>query len=138
MRALGYEPGLWAAPYLVVEDTNLAKEHPEWLLRYEDGTLQRGNRNACVLDPTYPGVCDFLEETFRRLTFDYGYTYYKLDFMRAVVREMKGYRGDDKPKLKFYDPTVTRVEAYRKGLEAIRRGMGPDAYITMCGGNFGG
>ena len=39
---------------------------------------------------------------------------------------------------KFYDPTKTRLEAYRLGLEAIRRGTGPKAYLAVCGGHYGG
>jgi hypothetical protein len=39
---------------------------------------------------------------------------------------------------KFYDSTKTRLEAYRMGLEAIRRGTGPDAYLAVCGGHYGG
>jgi hypothetical protein len=37
----------------------------------------------------------------------------------------------------FYDRSATSLEAYRKGLEAIRRGTGNDAYISVCGGHYG-
>jgi len=84
---------------------------------------------AWILDPTYPGVCDHLENVYRRLANDYGFSYFKFDFMRSV------FIYDN---IKFYDPHVTRLEAYRMGLEAIRKGVGPDAYISVCGGHFGG
>jgi len=41
-------------------------------------------------------------------------------------------------RVRFYNPNVTRLEAYRMGLEAIRRGTGPDAYLSVCGGHYGG
>jgi alpha-galactosidase len=49
--------------------------------------------------------------------------------MRAVFLE-----GD----YQFFNPHINRLEAYRMGLEAIRRGVGDDAYISVCGGHFGG
>ena len=42
------------------------------------------------------------------------------------------------PGIRFRDPSATRLDAYRRGLEAIRRGAGPDAYLCVCGGHFGG
>jgi hypothetical protein len=74
-------------------------------------------------------VCEHLEDTYRRLTNDWGFTYHKLDFMQRVVSEKRA---------RFYDQSATRLEAYRRGLEAIRRGAGPDVYISVCGGHFGG
>ncbi|MHC4647861.1 MAG: alpha-amylase family protein, partial [Planctomycetota bacterium] len=87
------------------------------------------SRPNYILDTTYPGVCEHLEDTYRRLTNDWGFTYHKLDFMQRVVSEKRA---------RFYDQSATRLEAYRRGLEAIRRGAGPDVYISVCGGHFGG
>jgi len=127
---LGYRPGIWNCPYIARLESKMAQEHPEWLLRLEDGTphIFRVNGYNYVLDPTYPGVCDFWEDMFRRITHDWGFTYHKLDFMRAVFMD---------PEIKFHNPFVTRLEAYQMGLEAIRRGAGPDAYISVCGGHYG-
>jgi hypothetical protein len=132
IRSLGYKPGIWSCPYLVDFNSNLAKTHPEWLLKDAAGDriiFFMNNIDHWVLDLTFPGVCDFLEESYRKLSADWGYEYFKFDFMRAVFLE----KGQ-----KFYDPKVTRLEAYRMGLEAIRRGTGPDAYISVCGGHYGG
>jgi len=131
IRQTGYQPGLWTCPYIADPDSQLVKERPEWLLKHTDGSPHFYNKKFPVLDPTYPGVCDHLEEIYRRLTFDDGFTYHKLDFMRAVIQ-----CKEEKP-IRFYNPAVTRVEAYRQGLEAIRRGTGPDAYISVCGGHYG-
>ena len=131
IKESGYQPGIWTAPYSVDMSSDLAKEHPEWLLKTTADTLIIFGYavKAWILDPTYPGVTNHLESVFRRLKNDYGFTYFKLDFMRSV------FVFDN---LKFYDPTVTRLEAFRLGLEAIRRGVGSDAYISVCGGHFGG
>jgi alpha-galactosidase len=132
IRTLGYKPGIWSCPYLVDFKSVLAEKHPEWLLKDEKGetiTFTMNKIDHWVLDLTFPGVCDFLEETYRKLAHDWGYEYFKFDFMRSVFLQ-KGQR--------FYDPTKTRLEAYHMGLEAIRRGTGPDAYLAVCGGHYGG
>ncbi|MBN2411662.1 alpha-galactosidase [candidate division KSB1 bacterium] len=132
IRALGYIPGIWSCPYLVDFNSNLAAQHPEWLLKDKHGErilFRMNDLDHWVLDTTFPGVCDYLEEAYRKLSDDWGYEYFKFDFMRAIFLD-KGQR--------FFDPYATRLEAYRMGLEAIRRGVGPDAYISVCGGHYGG
>lgn len=127
----GYKPGIWTCPVVVHSGSTLAAEHPEWILRLDDGTayLYGGSRANYILDPTYPGVSDWLEGLFRRLRYDWGFVYFKLDFMQKLV---------DNKRVVFYDRSATRLEAYRRVLEAIRRGVGPDAYISVCGGHYGG
>jgi hypothetical protein len=131
IRDAGFTPGIWTCPFLVAPYSRLAQDRPEWLLRFDDGTLHHFRMDGVhhVLDPTYPGVADFLEDLYRRLTHDWGFAYHKLDFLRAVFMTRR---------IRFHDPTVTRLEAYRRGLEAVRRGLGPDAYLSVCGGHYGG
>lgn len=131
IRALGYRPGIWTCPFLAKTHSQLAKDHPDWLLKRDDGepVLFQMDGTSYVLDPTYPGVARHLEELFRTMTEDWGFTYHKLDFLRAVFMETNA---------RYYDRSVTRLEAYERGLSAVRRGAGPDAYISVCGGHYGG
>ena len=48
----------------------MVQEHPEWLLRLKDGSphIFYVDGPNYALDPTYPGVCDFWEDMFRRMT----------------------------------------------------------------------
>ena len=125
---LGYGPALWTAPYTVHPESPLAKEHPDWMATTADGE-RYDYMNGYVLDTTAPGACDHLEQLYRTLTRDWGYRYHKFDFMRGIFNN---------PGIRFRDPSATRLDAYRRGLEAIRRGAGPDAYLCVCGGHFGG
>lgn len=154
IRAAGYRPGFWTCPYVIEPGSKLAKEHPAWLLRRRDGkpVIFRGQRKTppprvnpedpegeplfqviiddfYLLDPTHPGAEEYLEDLYRRLTEDYGFTYHKFDFMRAVFGDAEAV---------FFDPSATRLQAYRRGLAAIRRGAGPQAYLAVCGGHYGG
>lgn len=62
-----------------------------------------------------------LTQLFRTMRNDWGVTYFKLDanFWGAI-------HGG-----RFYDKTATRIEAYRRGMEAILKGSG-DAFILGC------
>jgi hypothetical protein len=131
INSAGYTAGIWTAPFLVDGESDLAKKHPAWLLKNSKGILCKFNMNGrdhFIFDLTYPGVCEYLEEQFRKISLDWGYDYFKFDFMRSVFID-----SDQQ----FFDKTATSLEAYRKGLEAIRRGVGKDAYISVCGGHYG-
>ncbi len=132
INELGYVAGIWTCPYLVSPESNLAKKHPEWLVKKSNGdyyTFRMNGLQHYVFDPTYPGALEYLEESYRKISRDWGYNYFKFDFMRAIFLDLD---------FQLHDPKVTRLEAYRTGLEAIRRGVGKDAYISVCGGHFGG
>jgi alpha-galactosidase len=74
-----------------------------------------------ALDGTHPEARAHLENVFRVMRRDWGVTYFKLDanFWGAM------------PGGRLHDPAATRVEAYRRGMEAVRRGAG-DAFILGC------
>ena len=131
ITSIGYTAGIWTAPFLVDGESDLAKNHPGWLLKNSKGTrctFKMNDRDHFILDLTYPGVCGYLEEQFRKISQDWGYKYYKFDFLRSVFID-----SDQQ----FYDKSATSLEAYRRGLEAIRSGTGKDAYISICGGHYG-
>jgi alpha-galactosidase len=130
IRAAGFDAGIWVAPFLVRPDSRLFREQPGWLLRTARGRL----RNACwnpawslgwpayALDTTHPEVLDWLRELGRTLAGQWGYRILKLDFLYAAA--LPGVR---------HDPTATRAQALRRGLEASREGAGDDAFLLGCG-----
>ena len=132
IMALGYTPGIWTCPFIIDKDADIVKDKPEWLLKNSKGEyciFPMGPVDHFILDLTYPGVTQYLEDNYRKFSKDWGYKYFKFDFTRAT------YSNVDQ---QFYDKTMTSLEAYRNGLEAIRRGVGADSYISICGGHYGG
>jgi alpha-galactosidase len=126
----GAEPALWVAPFIAEKDSRLFKDHPDWFMQDADGkplpsdkvTFQGWRRGPWyALDGTNPAVQRFLEDLFRILRQMWGVTFFKLDanFWGA----MHG--------AKLHDAKATRIEAYRRGMEAIRKGAG-DAFILGC------
>ncbi|MFC1716182.1 glycoside hydrolase family 36 protein [Candidatus Poribacteria bacterium] len=131
IRNAGYIPGIWTCAFLMEPRSRTAYHHPEWWLRKRDGSPVRfsmNNMQNLVLDTTRPDVLEFIEQLYRWLTHELGFVYHKVDFTRAVVID---------PDVVFHDQTKNRAEAYRMGIGAIRRGIGEDAYLNVCGGLYG-
>ncbi len=132
ITGLGFTPGIWVAPFIASSVSDVAREHPDWLVRDRSGELVSpdgwGDELPWhVLDGTHPEVQAHLEHVFRTITREWGYPYVKLDAMD---------RGAP-PGAVFHDPRATRIEAYRRGFEAIRRGCGDDTFILGCNAIFG-
>lgn len=139
MRALaeeisstGMAPGIWTAPFLAAESSAIAREHPDWITRHPPtGKPSKAMFNpawdgwALALDTTNPAVLDHVRTTFRTLR-DWGFGYHKIDFCYSAALVARR-----------HDPTKTRAEALRMGLEAVREGIGNDAYLLGCGCPFG-
>lgn len=124
VRAEGLAIGLWLAPFLVDEQSELFKTHPEWFVRDADGQALRHTQlgvrgTTVVLDPTHPGAAAHLRQLFARLA-GYGYGLFKLDFLYAGA--LPGIRHED----------VTGLEALHRGLQLVREGA-PKAHVNLCG-----
>lgn len=87
--------------------------------------MQNWNQNCYALDLTRPEVIDWLKLVFRTVCDDWGFDYVKIDFIYAGA--VDGIR---------HDPEVTRAQAYRQGLEAIREAVG-DRFVLACGNPIG-
>lgn len=126
----GLLPGLWLAPFIVHPKSRLAKEHPEWLLRKANGKPANAgfvwNALDYGLDLTVPEALDYACSVVRTASKDWGYPYLKLDFLYAAA--LKGC---------YKDPTVTRAQVLRKGMEAIREAVGKEVTILGCGAPLG-
>lgn len=129
IRGSGREAGIWTAPFLAAPQSAVAGEHPEWFLKDSAGVpirFRMGGQDNYILDPTADGVAAWFTEVYQRLQ-SWGFQYHKLDFMRVV--------GLSKDAI-FADPGITRAEAYRRGLAAIRAALGGEGYILACGGFY--
>jgi alpha-galactosidase len=130
IRRRGFQPAIWVAPFIAEEASHVFQEHRDWFVKDAGGAPLRSDRVTFggwrrgpwyALDGTHPEVQQHFEQLFRTMRTDWGCTYFKLDanFWGA----MHGGR--------FHDPGATRVEAYRRGMQAVRRGAG-DSFILGC------
>lgn len=130
IRKQGFQPAIWVAPFIAEAGSHLFQQHPDWFMKGEDGkplpsdkvTFQGWRHGPWyALDGTNPEVQKHLETVFRTMRRDWGVTYFKLDanFWGAM-------HGG-----KLSDPKATRIEAYRRGMQAVLKGAG-DSFILGC------
>jgi alpha-galactosidase len=138
IREAGRRPGIWVAPFLVGARSQIARDHPGWLVGGPDAPVDAGrnwDQDLYALDVTDAGAAGYLRAVFGRLA-GYGFDYYKLDFLyagaldgpraagaRAVSSRADGARADGGQAL----------PAYRAGLRLIRDTVGPNPYLLGCG-----
>ncbi|GGT49747.1 glycoside hydrolase family 36 protein [Streptomyces coeruleorubidus] len=124
IRSRSRRAGIWTAPFLVDPASELAAEHPDWLVRDTAGGFAHAGRNwghdLRVLDTTHPDAAAWLTEVFTTLRAE-GYDYFKADFLYAGA--LHGVRHAD----------VDPLTAYRSGIRLIRDAIGPDSYLLGCG-----
>jgi alpha-galactosidase len=141
IKAAGFKAGLWLAPFLVSKYSKLFKAHDDWIIRDSKGKPIWGvwpfmgassllgaifKDRVYALDLTHPEVQVWLGNLFKTLVDEIGFEYLKIDFIYAGA--MEGIR---------YNKKMTRIQAYRKGLEIIREAMGDKTFLLGCGAPFG-
>jgi len=130
ISACGLLPAIWVGPFVAAQKSHVLAEHPDWFVQGPDGKPLDSSKIGFggwkgpwwCLDGSNPAASQYLEEVFRTMRAKYGFTYFKLDanYWGAI------HSG------KHFDPKATRVEAYRRGMEAVVRGAGPGAVILGC------
>jgi len=127
--AAGHRPGIWTAPFAASSASRLYAEHPDWILRDQQGNplvaWQHWGVDVYGLDLSLPVVQEWLREVFRTMAEDWDFQFFKVDFLFAAA--MSGVR---------HDPGMTRAQALRKGLEIVRAAIG-DRFLLGCGAPLG-
>lgn len=84
VRGLGMEFGLWVEPEMVNLDSELAREHPEWILRGR-GELPVPARQQYVLDLANDEAWQYLLERLDTLLAEHDIAYLKWDHNRDLL-----------------------------------------------------
>lgn len=92
VRAHGMEFGLWVEPEMVNPDSNLARQHPEWMLQAR-ATLPPSARQQQVLNLAHPDAYDFIAGRLHALLDEYPIAYLKWDHNRDLVDAGSGPEG---------------------------------------------
>ncbi|MFO7849440.1 MAG: alpha-galactosidase [Spirochaetia bacterium] len=88
----GFEPGLWIAPFIAEEGSQLFREHPDWCIRNEAGNPLVAGYNPAqwsgrfyALDPLYPQVHEYVRRVFRIIFEEWKFSFVKVDFLHAAA-----------------------------------------------------
>lgn len=118
----GFRAGIWTAPFSAAETSEVFAAHPGWMVS-EVGRPKfchrSWNRVIHALDLSNPEVLAHIHELFLALKAA-GFDYFKIDFLFGSA--MPGGRRKN----------MTPIHAYRQGLRAIRKAVGP-GFILGCG-----
>jgi hypothetical protein len=129
IHGAAFQAGLWVAPFAVAERSDVARANPAWLLKGPPpegtpmvmDTREPWGGRILALDGAHPDVQQWLYDLARRAVREWGYDYLKVDFLEWATAGVTHYGG------------LTRAEAYRSGLSALREGLGTEAFLLGCG-----
>ncbi len=89
VRALGLDFGLWFEPEMANPDSDVVREHPDWVLT----PSARAWRGQVVLDVANPGAYAYLLERISALVDEVGIAYIKWDHNRDLHVAVSGTTG---------------------------------------------
>ena len=115
IRCNGMRPGIWLAPYACDKSSNIAKYHPDWIIRNEKG-LYANSANCGKffygLDATNPAVRDHAFKAIRRAVDDWGFEVLKLDFLYAACLIGNGKFNDSLVNISFFFNTYLCIQVF--------------------------
>lgn len=117
--------GLWVEPEMISKDSDLYRQHPDWLLQLSDYQQPTG-RNQYVLDLSNEAVFDYLFTRLDTLLSRYAISYLKWDMNREVVQP--GHQNR---------PAQTRQVERLYALMAQLRAKHPTVDIESCAAGGG-
>ncbi len=85
VNALGMDFGLWVEPEMVCLDSDLARAHPDWIVRAEGGRLPQPWRNQFALDLGNPEAFANILAQLSALLDEYPIAYLKWDQNRDML-----------------------------------------------------
>ena len=84
VKSLGMEFGIWCEPEMVNPDSDLYRQHPDWVL-HKGSSFPITGRNQLVLDLSRPEVREYLFECISQLLDAHDISYVKWDHNRDLV-----------------------------------------------------
>lgn len=85
VKAMGMEFGIWVEPEMISKDSDLYRQHPDWLMEL-DGYEQPTGRNQYLIDLQNPDAFAYLLERLDDLLSRYDIAYLKWDMNRETVQ----------------------------------------------------
>ena len=125
VNALGMEFGLWFEPEMINKQSDLYRQHPEWLLAV-DGYQQPTGRNQYVIDLQNKEAFSYLLARLDFFLSTYNIAYIKWDMNREIVQP--GHLGQA--------AAIKQVEAYYQLLDHVME-KHPKLEIESCAAGGG-
>ena len=144
IKSEGKTPSLHFDGFRGDANSEIYKTHPEYFLHDQDGKLivEVNEKSDKVMkyiyfDYSHPGARAHITACIRNMKENWGINYFKVDFMRYGLENDIKARNKHVKSFKAHDPTITGVERFRLGMQAMREVMGPETYFLGCSAVFG-
>lgn len=121
IRKAKQRPGIWLAPFVCEEKSEIFRDHKDWLVTDREGNFVKGGSNWSgfyALDIYHPGVRAYLRQVFDTVIHGWGYALLKLDFLYAACIQPR--------------PDKTRGRIMADAMDFLRS-ITQDAEILGCG-----
>lgn len=150
-KSKGYAAGVHLDGFRADKTSELYKAHPDWFLKDQDGEticMEIDRKDTYMqyiyFDYSNPAVCNYIKNILKTIRTEWGFSYFKIDFIRYGLLEtilaehgMEGKKGIKKvTKVIAFDNKMTSIERSRAGLKAMREGIG-DNFFLACSSVFG-
>ncbi|MCC7450036.1 MAG: alpha-galactosidase [Anaerolineae bacterium] len=135
IRAAGFTPGLWIAPFTVGNRSHLYRDHPDWVVKdrltggplahmrfYAEFRWHKRSEEYYILDMTHPNAFNYLRQVFRAWRYEWGCAYFKTDFMHFGSEY-----GPDRAV--WHEDGLTRIDIWRRTAEMIRDEIGDAVWL---------
>ena len=144
IRSEGKIPGLHFDGFRGDAASEIFKSHPEYFLRDQNGDaivenhpLVDRDMNYTFFDYSHPGARAYIAECVRTMKEEWGITYFKVDFMRYGLEQDLKKNNPSVTRIQAHDPSLTGVERFRLGMQALREAIGEENYFLGCSAVFG-
>jgi alpha-galactosidase len=139
VSAAGFVPGLWIAPFMVGNRSQLFAAHPDWVVTdratgkplspmkfYGEFRWHKRSEEYYILDITHPAAEAYIRNVFRVWTREWGCRYFKTDFMYFGCEY-----GPDQAR--WHQSGLSRMEIWMHMARLIREEIGESLWLG-CGG----
>jgi len=142
IKSYGYTPGIHIDGFRADKSSEVYKAHPDFFLKDQNGETYPNSEikdQTLLFDFSNPAACEYIKNVLTTMREDWGYNYFKIDFIRYGVNEevLRYYKANGLTGIQAFDPSMTSFERIRAGLKAMREGVG-SAYFLGCSAVFGG
>ncbi len=150
-KSKGFKAGIHLDGFRADKNSELYRNHPDWFLKDQNGqticqSIDKGDTfmQYIYYDYSNPEVCEYMKNVMKTIRTDWGFSYFKIDFIRygllQSIIEEHGKKAEDLSnvvtKVVAYNNNMTSVERTRAGLKAIREGI-DDGFFLACSSIFG-
>ncbi len=120
----GFRAGIWIAPFIVAEESEVFRQHPEWIAKdynHQPIIEETDEEGVCyALDISHPEVLKHLQKIFKSLRKS-GFIFFETAYLNAGFK--------DSLKVKKTTPDESSVQTFRKALQVIREEIGSGSLI---------